>query len=369
MGANCSLPDGTDLKAPEERIPHDLAVRANLALVFVKPHAYAPASIEFVRKELTSVKGLAVLGECSQSGEQIAEGDLVDKHYDVVANAALVAAPSETEVSDEKKAAFAEKFGQPWDDCVANGSVLNAKDCALSLGTPGDAESGAEAEPMSERDLLNLWLVADKVKVAKDVYVAKVKGGGGDPDGDDYDEMSNAEGEAAVYCVNGFYPALKAQFTKPEASVRLFVVAFDPEVLSWAKFRAEVIGATNPADAEPSSIRAKMLAQHEALGMEEAPNNSNNGVHASASPLEALKERLIWLNFTLDSDPTGSKLVELAVWDESKRPVLDSLLENPNVDVAGMKGKAFDILEDKDTPDLYVLANNVAFAKELEGVC
>ena len=83
MGANCSLPDGTDLKAPEERIPHDLAVRANLALVFVKPHAYAPASIEFVRKELTSVKGLAVLGECSQSGEQIAEGDLVDKHYDV----------------------------------------------------------------------------------------------------------------------------------------------------------------------------------------------------------------------------------------------------------------------------------------------
>ena len=133
--------------------------------------------------------------------------------------------------------------------------------------------------------------------------------------------------------------------------------------------RGTVLGATNPADAEPSSIRAKMLAQHEALGMEEAPNNSNNGVHASASPLEALKERLIWLNFTLDSDPTGSKLVELAVWDESKRPVLDSLLENPPVDVAGMKGKAFDILEDKDTPDLYVLANNVAFAKELEGVC
>ena len=368
MGANCSLPDGSDLKAPEERIPHDLALRANLALVFVKPHAYTPAAIEFVRKELTTCKGLCVLGECSQSGEAIEEGNLVDKHYDVVASHALSAAPSEIVVSDEKKAAFAEKFGVAWDDCVANGTVLNATDCALQLGTPGDPESGAEAEPMGERDLLNLWLVADKVKVAKDVYVARVKGGASDPDADEYDDASAAEGEASLFCVNGFYPALKAQFTKAEASVRLFVVAFDPAVLTWANFRGDVIGATNPADAAPTSIRAKMLAQHEALGMDEPPNNSNNGIHASASPLEALKERLIWLNFTMDNDPTGSKLVELAVWDETKRPVLDSLLENPDVDVASFKGKAYDLLEDKDTPDLYLLANNVAFAKELEGL-
>ena len=38
------------------------------------------------------------------------------------------------------------------------------------------------------------------------------------------------------------------------------------------------------------------------------------------------------------------------------------------MDVAGKKGSAFDLLEDKDTPDMYELANNVAFAAELEGV-
>ena len=47
----------------------------------------------------------------------------------------------------------------------------------------------------------------------------------------------------------------------------------------------------------------------------------------------------------------------------------NELLENPDVDVAGFKGKAFDLLENKDTPDLYVLANNVAFKEELAGVC
>ena len=35
--------------------------------------------------------------------------------------------------------------------------------------------------------------------------------------------------------------------------------------------------------------------------------------------------------------------------------------------MAGKKGSAFDLLEDKDTPDMYELANNVAFAAELEG--
>lgn len=369
MGQSCSLPDGSDLKAPEERIAHDVMVRANLALVFVKPHAYTPTAIDFVRKELLAVKGLAVLGECSMTGEQIAEGDLVDKHYDHIASASLKALPAELEISDERKAAFAEKFGMPWDESVGNGTVLNATDCALKLGTPAEAEGGGEAEPLAANQLLNMWLTSEKIKMAKDTYVARVKGGSGDPDGDDYDDVSANEGEGSLFVVNGFYPALKNQFTKADANVRLFVVAFDPATMTWAKFRADVVGATNPADAAPSSIRAKMAAQYENLGIPEAPNNTNNGIHASASPLEALKERMVWLDFKIDQDPTGSKLVELAVWDEAKRSVIDDLLTNPTVDVAGFKGKAFDLLEDKDTPEMYVLANNVAFQTELAGIC
>ena len=96
----------------------------------------------------------------------------------------------------------------------------------------------------------------------------------------------------------------------------------------------------------------------------EQPNGTDNGVHASAGPLEALKERLLWCGFDLEKDPTGSRLVQLAVWDESRHPAINELLENPDVDVAGFKGKAFDLLENKDTPDLYVLANNVAFKEE-----
>ena len=162
---------------------------------------------------------------------------------------------------------------------------------------------------------------------------------------------------------------MKAAYEKDGAEVHLLVVAWDPARLSWAAFKNDVIGATNPEQANEGSIRKKLLEQWDPLGLPEQPNGTDNGVHASAGPLEALKERLLWCGFDLEKDPTGSRLVQLAVWDESRHPAISELLENPDVDVAGFKGKAFDLLENKDTPDLYVLANNVAFKEELAGVC
>ena len=151
--------------------------------------------------------------------------------------------------------------------------------------------------------------------------------------------------------------------------IRLFVVAFDPQALSWASFKKEVIGATDPAAAADTSIRKKLLEKWEALGLSEAPTSMDNGVHASAGPLEALKERMLWCGFEMAKDPTGARLCELAVWDEGRRAKLDELLANADVDVAGLKGKAFDLLEGKDTPAMYALANNFAFKEELAGVC
>jgi hypothetical protein len=43
--------------------------------------------------------------------------------------------------------------------------------------------------------------------------------------------------------VNGFYPAMRHEFVSPGAKLRIFVVSFDPAVLSWEDFRNKIIGA------------------------------------------------------------------------------------------------------------------------------
>ena len=76
----------------------------------------------------------------------------------------------------------------------------------------------------------------------------------------------------------------------------------------------QIIGATNPTAAQPGSVRQKILAdwqggpsascaRHDqytqqrwcgaALGLASEPNTGDNGVHASAGPLEGLRERMV----------------------------------------------------------------------------
>jgi len=62
-------------------------------------------------------------------------------------------------------------------------------------------------------------------------------------------------------------------------------------------FRGKLLGPTDPAEAPASSLRGKIAAQWEALGLAAAPDVGDNGVHASASPFEALAERLNWFDY------------------------------------------------------------------------
>ncbi|MEM6730824.1 MAG: hypothetical protein AAF658_04670, partial [Myxococcota bacterium] len=104
-------------------------MRANIALVFIKPHAHTPACIEFVRNELA--KKTRILGE---SDMQNISDEIVDQHYAEISKHAN-GVPAELPVTD---AAFNEKFGFPWDPSC----VFNAADAAAKLG--GD-------EPLSSK--------------------------------------------------------------------------------------------------------------------------------------------------------------------------------------------------------------------------
>ena len=56
-----------------------------------------------------------------------------------------------------------------------------------------------------------------------------------------------------------------------------------------------------------------VLKQWQELGLSAEPNVGDNGVHASASPFEALAERNNWLGAAFSEDPYGKELIAAGI--------------------------------------------------------
>ncbi len=93
-------------------------------------------------------------------------------------------------------------------------------------------------------------------------------------------------GKAPLFTFNAFYMTMRGKFTAPGQSIYYYTVEFDPAQMAWKHFRDNLLGPTNPADAPASSLRGKMFAQWQELGLASVPDTGDNGVHASASPFE-----------------------------------------------------------------------------------
>ena len=106
---------------------------------------------------------------------------------------------------------------------------------------------------------------------------------------------------------------MRSKFVQPGTSIHYYVVEFDPAVLPWADFRAKVLGPTDPAAAPEGALRGTILKDWRALGLKEVPNVGDNGVHASASPFEALAERMNWLGAGVEGDAFGARLLKAGV--------------------------------------------------------
>ena len=116
-----------------------------------------------------------------------------------------------------------------------------------------------------------------------------------------------------------------------------------------------MIGATNPADAATGSARAELLSRWAELGLPAAPTLGNNGVHASAGPLEGLKERCVWAGGSLETDALATALTGGAnVPRATLRAWLD---DNPVVSLGGATDKIFDLTEEMGTEAVVALCS------------
>jgi len=273
------------MSAKVDSLQVELSGKTNSAFVFIKPHACKgkPGSVESVVEGKFKETGIRVTDKGEISAEEIDKNMFIDTHYGAIASKAVKLTPSQLNVPDKGKKQFEAAFGESWDSAVAAGKVFNAKDGAEKLGL--DAE-GVNAE------WSKLTRGKDLIKFGGGFYCGKVKD---------------------IYVMNGFYMSMRAAYCNPGEKIKWYTVSWPSDSLSWEDFRGEVLGATDPSEAPKGAIRRVILDQYKKLGLATKPNTGDNGVHASASPFEALAERNNWLGKSVDEDSYGKGLLAAGV--------------------------------------------------------
>lgn len=290
----------------------------NQAFVFVKPHANTP-STQLLVSETFHRNGIKILSEGELSGEEIDKGKLIDQHYYAIASKATLLKPHELPVPADK---FEKTFGIGWKEALAKGKVYNAIDACQKLNIDAD-------------ELDKAWGPSKKVKFGGGFYCGLV----------------SIPGKEPIYVFNAFFMSMRKKYVLPGTSIHYYVVEFSPLDTKWADFRGNVLGPTNPADAPSDSLRGMILKDWKKLGLKQKPNVGDNGVHASASPFEALAERANWLQVDVKDDSFGQQLI--------KSGISEKTIKHWSVDPQVKGGSLFDALEDLDSDEC------VAKAKEL----
>lgn len=304
----------------------------NSAFVFIKPHAVTDKVKDLV-KETLEKHNVTISKEGSIEAEEIDKKKKIDQHYYAIASKATILTPDKLAVP---KNLFKDKFGLEWSDVLADGKALNAMAACEEFG-------------IDATELDKMWAACKK---ADDM----VKFGGGF-----YCGKLEKDGKGPFYVFNGFFMSMRSKFVEPGSSIYYYVVEWD-SALKWEDFRGKVLGPTDPVTAPADSLRGKIYKQWKDLDLKFEPNVGDNGVHASASPFEALAERMNWLGLRIDRDPFGKVLLKGGV----PAGTIKEWSKDPQVTFGPipMTRSLFDTLEDTDSDYCAALCQMIAGASK-----
>jgi len=321
------------MSAKVDSLQMELSGKTNSAFVFIKPHACkgTPGSVESLVEGKFKASGIRVTEKGEISAEEIDKNMFIDNHYGAIASKAVKLKPSELNVPDKGKKQFEAAFGESWDSAVAAGKVYNAKDGAEKLGIDSDGVNAEWAKLTRGKDL---------IKFGGGFYCGKVKD---------------------IYVMNGFYMSMRAAYCNPGEKIRWYTVSWPADALSWGDFRGDILGATDPSEAPKGSIRRSILDEYKKLGLAGKPNTGDNGVHASASPFEALAERNNWLGKNVEEDSYGKGLIAAGVplatiskWSGDAQVSVEGETKD------GQSMSVFDALEDLDADTILTKVSKIS---------
>ena len=237
------------------------------------------------------------------TGSELEESGAMQQHYGVINQISRLGRPALTESADD-----------------ALGALLSdASGDSLVLGGHQFLERYAEFSPFA---LAMLFSNAKVSRLGPGTYAGSV----------------SIDGQQIVI-LNGFHPRQLSFFTADDA-----VCAFlhGSSRTDWDVLRNDMIGATDPSQAKPGSIRGTLYADPAAFGLTSV-NSNFNGVHMSAGPLEGLGELD---RFFGEAEPvTGWAFTRTLLAAGASEADIAGLRENPVLEADGERGTAFDLTE------------------------
>ena len=323
---------------------------ANIAFVYIKPHGKlgnannnTNAIKELVHDTLLDhinpyIEGSIdidggiggagrIVAEYDISSEIVEQGKFFDKHFKSLARYAVEIAGSDLSASafseigftrNSTATSFREQFGEGLDLVKKESRIYNAREALSALAcTPGDLDE--------------MWQEAQK-----DSSKGKIKYfGNGLYCGNLFAKGKN------VYVMNGFYMAMRAGYVQPGMLIHAYIIQWSPNIISWKEFRKTIIGAEDPSLAEAGSLRRMIYDKYSDLGLDARPDEINNVIHASSSPLEALSERLTWCSKEINQDEYGRILLGRGIPESKILDWCDNIKVPVRVDrtISGPKGK------------------------------
>lgn len=291
----------------------------NKFLFFIKPEITVDKKeikltniLELIFKKLEEfnmhIKGVRVVNAAYLNKHQI-----ISRHYGVINR---LSSNIRGNITTEGKAKFEEIYGESFDESAVYGSLEMLKKHPF----------------LSPMALSMLWQNSTFNKLAGGTYSTKLKFDG-----------------SPFYLVNGFHPRQLEHFTTPGRSIVVLILTSDTD---WSSARNQLIGKTNPSDAEVGSIRQELLAGKDAFGLEEV-SPSWNGVHLSAGPIEGLIELMRYnsdfengICQTPEDYKFGRELIDTLGSEKT-----DKILRNPDVEFNGNIESIFDLTEEMNTDE------------------
>lgn len=297
------------------QVPDGVEVETNCGFMFLKPHANTQAVRQFMDQRLRQWD-IEVVAQGDISAEDIARDGIIDKHYGTLAAKALHQQPGEHAVTADAEARFLAAFGLSWRDALDRGLAVNAREAMARLG-------------LSDEELDQRWtplrIGVDKVKLGGGFYCGSIGG---------------------LYVINGFYMAMRTMYVEPGTSVHWYSLEWNALDLPWQRFRAEVLGDTDPATAGEGSLRGGVHRRWRQVGLKNEPHIGENVVHASASPFEAVLERANWTRSDVQQDPYFEKLRQHCGFPDDQWRAFS---QDPVVMHGESTRSLFDLLEDLDS--------------------
>ncbi len=286
----------------------------NQPFIFIKPHAMNNEYVNLYIEQIFKQYHIKTIESGIIQGSEIRRDGLIDKHYAVNAHSGTIKDTSKLFLPTEALEKFLETFNISWEDALGKSMIISCECMQNRL-------------KVTSEELYDLWGENGFTKISSGIYVSFFK-------------------EQNCFVLNGFYTSNRDMFTKETASIKWSIIEFNQEILTWEKFRTDIIGKTDATKAVPSSIRGFFNINKEKANLR--VTYKENIIHASSSPFEALIEKSIWLgnNFKPMKDP----LYRILSKDHIDMEQIEELYNvNPVIDSHGEKDTLIDLLEDKDT--------------------